>query len=325
MAEFEKVEFEFPDEVEEKQSRLGSKVVEPEEKEEKEEEPEIEIVDDTPEEDRNRVPMATPPEDPTDEELASYSKRDRVKTREFHKAYHDERRAKEAANREKDEAIRIAQAVLEENNRLKGTVNESNSALLEQAKKNVANDLNAAKARYKQAYEAGDSDQLLEAQDEMTSIKIKAERLNNFRPKPLQEPVIEVKPEFKQAPQVDPKAENWFKTNDSWWGKDREMTGFALAVHDKLVIEDGVNPQSDEYYQRLNGRLRQVFPDKFESGESGDANRRPKSNVVASATRSTAPKKIVLNASEVAIARKLNIPLERYAKEVAILRRNGNG
>jgi hypothetical protein len=134
MAEMEKTEFEFPDEIEAKQSRLGSKVVEPEPEEVKEE-PEIEVVDDTPDEDKGRTPMETPPQEPTDEELAAYSQKDRNKLREFTKGYHDERRAKEAAIREKEEAIRIAQAVYEENQKLKNNVHTSQSALLEQAKR----------------------------------------------------------------------------------------------------------------------------------------------------------------------------------------------
>ena len=311
----ENVEFEFPDETELK-SRVGSKVVEP-----AAEEPEIEVVDDTPEEDRGREPMKTPPEDPTDEELATYSKRDRNRIREFTTGYHDERRAKEAALREKEEAIRLAQAVLEENKRLKGTVNTSQTALLEQAKRQVSQEVEEAKRKYKEAYEAGDSDLLVEAQEELTTAKLKAERVNNFKPKAVEE---EVAPAAQ--PPYDAKAESWRKANDSWWGIDREMTGFALAYHDKLVNEEGVDPRSDDYYQRLNGRLRQVFPDKFESGEPADAKtQRPKSNVVASATRSVAPKKITLSQSEVNIAKRLGVPLEQYAREVAILRRNQNG
>ena len=324
MAEFEKVEFEFPDEKEEKESRKGSRVVtpEPEEKIEVAQE-DIEVVDDTPEEDRGRKPMETPPEDPTDEELATYSKREKTKTREFHKAYHDERRAKEAALREKEEAIRIAQAILEENNRLKGTVNQSQNALLEQAKKSVAQELDEAKRKYKLAYENGDSDALVAAQEEITAAKIKADRVNNFKPKPLQEEKNQVQIPEPQV-KVDPKAENWRRANE-WFGIDREMTGFALALHEKLVVEEGINPQSDEYYQRIDGRLRQVFPEKFASGKPADANQRPNANVVASASRSVAPKKITLTASEVNIAKRLNIPLERYAREVAVLRRNNNG
>lgn len=324
MAEIEKTEFEFPDEVEEKPSRLGSKVVEPEPEEQVKDEPEIEVVDDTPEEDKGRQPMATPPVEPTDEELAAYSQRDRNKLREFTKGYHDERRAKEAAIREKEEAIRIAQAVYEENQKLKNNVHTSQSALLEQAKKVVSQEVIDAKNRYKAAYEAGDADALVQAQEDLTTAKMKAERVNNFKPAPLQEEKTVVQPQHQQAPRVDTKAVEWQQAN-KWFGTDKEMTGFALAVHEKLVNDEGIDPQSDEYYRRINGRLRQVFPDKFESEEPADTTQRRKSNVVASATRSVAPKKITLSASEVTIAKRLGIPLERYAREVAILRRKENG
>ena len=316
MAEIEKTEFEFPHEVEEKQSKAGGKIVESDE-------PEIEVIDDTPEEDRGREPMKTPPEEPTDEELATYSKRDRTKTREFHKAYHDERRAKEVALREKEEAIRIAQQVYEENQRLKGTVDSNQNIMLDQVKRTIAQEIDQAKAKYKKAYEDGDSEALVDAQEELTNAKIKADRVNNFKPKPLQaqENVVQTSP---SAPKPDERAEDWQRANP-WFGPDTEMTGFALAVHNKLINEEGVDPKSDEYYQRLNGRLRQVFPDKFESAEPGDANRRPKSNVVASASRSTAPKKITLTASEVSIAKRLGIPLELHARKVLEIRRSTNG
>jgi hypothetical protein len=322
MAEIEKTEFEFPDEIEEKQSRAGSRVVEPEE--EVKDEPEIEIVDDTPEEDRGRTPMETPPQEPTDEELANYSKRDRTKLREFTKGYHDERRAKEAAIREKEEAIRIAQAVYEENQKLKSNVHTSQSALLEQAKKVVSQEVQSAKERYKAAYESGDADALVQAQEDLTTAKMKSERVNNFKPAPLQQPKNVVQPQPQQAPRVDTKAVEWQKTN-KWFGTDKEMTGFALAVHEKLVNDEGIDPQSDEYYKRINGRLRQVFPDQFESEEPADTMQRKKSNVVASATRSVAPKKVTLSPSQVAIAKRLGLSLERYAREVSVLRRNENG
>ncbi len=219
---------------------------------------------------------------------------------------------------------RIAQAVYEENQKLKNNVHTSQSALLEQAKRVVAQEVKEAKDRYKAAYESGDADALVQAQEDMTTAKMKAERVNNFKPAPLQEEKTVVQPEYQQAPRVDTKAVEWQKTN-KWFGTDKEMTGFALAVHEKLVNDEGMDPQSDEYYRRINGRLRQVFPDKFESAEPADTTQRRKSNVVASATRSVAPKKITLSASEVAIAKRLGLPLERYAREVAILRRNENG
>jgi hypothetical protein len=310
MAEIEKVEFEFPDEVEEKQSRLGSKVVAPAAEEE------IEIVDDTPEKDRNRKPMAEAPADPTDEELEAYSESARKRIKHFTKGYHEERRAKEAALREREEAVRAAEAIAAENRRLKGSLNQGQQALLEQAKKVVANEVEQAKRAYKEAYEAGDSDALVTAQESLTAAKMKSERVNNFRPTPLQESAPVVQPQ-QQAPAVDQKAAKWQEKN-TWFGTDEEMTSFALGLHNKLV-KSGVDPQSDEYYERVNARMRQVFPETFDSEEQADATpqRAPKQNVVAPATRSTAPKKVVLTQTQVNIAKRLGVPLELYARQVA--------
>ncbi len=182
MAEIEKTEFEFPDEATEN-PRKGGKVVEPE----IEIEPEIEVVDDTPAEDRYRTPMSETPQDPTEEELATYSESVKNRFKHFTKGYHEERRAKEAATREKDEALRIAQAVFEENKRLKGSVNQGQNVLLEQAKRAINTEIEDAKRIFKEAYEAGDSDKLLEAQEALTNAKIRADKVNNFKPTPLQE------------------------------------------------------------------------------------------------------------------------------------------
>ena len=299
----EKTEFEFPHEVEEKTSRLGSKVVTPE----------IEVVDDTPEEDRNRALMTEAPTDPTDEELESYTESAKKRLKHFTKGYHEERRAKETAIREREEAIRAAQVIFEENKKLKGSLNQGQQALLEQAKKVVANELNDAKKQYKDAFESGDSDAMVNAQEQMTIIKMKSERVNNFKPAPAPEekPVAQI-----QQP-VDEKAISWTRNND-WFGSDDEMTSFALGLHNKLV-KAGVDPRSDEYYDKVDARVREVFPEKFNSEETADAStqRTNKRNVVAPATRSTAPRKVVLSQSQVNIAKRLNVPLELYARKVA--------
>jgi hypothetical protein len=314
MANFEKTEFVFPDEKEEAEKKANSSL--------KSEEYDIEVVDDTPLADRNRgEPLDTPPEEVTEEELDKYTD---VKLKErlskLGRGYHDERRAKEAAFREKDEALRLAQSIVEENRKLKGTLNTSQEALLEQAKRNLSAEVEEAKREYKNAYEAGDSDALVAAQDKLTSVKIKAERVNNFKPAPLQDNKSDVQTQqIAQANAVDPRAADW-QARNGWFGKDREMTGYALALHEKLVVEDGVDPKSDEYYRKLNGRIRQVFPERFASEESADAQtsqRSPKANVVAPATRSTAPRKIVLNATQVQLAKRLGVPLELYARKVA--------
>ncbi len=305
MAEIEKTTFEFPDEVEAKNPREGGRVVEPE----------VEIIDDTPIADRNRKPMTEAPVDPTDEELEAYSESAKKRIKHFTKGYHEERRAKEAALREREEAVYAAQAIAEENRKLKGSLNQGQQALLEQAKKVVANELEEVKREYKNAYESGDSDALVAAQEKMTTVKMKAERVNNFKPAPLQEdkPVVQT----PQAAPADKKAEAWQREND-WFGSDDEMTSFALGLHNKLVKE-GVDPRSDEYYERVNSRVRKVFPEKFDSEETADAptQRTNKQNVVAPATRSTAPRKVVLTQTQVNIAKRLGVPLELYARQVA--------
>jgi hypothetical protein len=310
MPELDKVEFEFPDEIEAKAEKQQAV-------EEDESSSEIEVVT----QESDKIEAAPAPEEVTEEELSKYSDK-KLKERLAHlgRGYHDEKRARERALQEKEEAIRFAQTIVEENKKLKGSLSQGQNALLEQAKKVVANEVEEAKRKYKNAYESGDPDALVAAQEELTSAKIKADKVNNFKPASLQEEKTEVQPQqITREPQIDPRAEAW-KNKNQWFGQDREMTGFALALHEKLVIEDGVDPRSDEYYKKLNGRLRQVFPEKFASEEPADAQpsqRQPKANVVAPATRSTAPKKIVLDQRQVQLAKRLGVPLELYARKVA--------
>jgi hypothetical protein len=310
-------QFKFPDEKteEKKQDEIQFEV-------EGEGEPEVEVVDDTPPQDRDRAPMKEPPAEVTDEELAQYSDGVKKRIQHFSKGYHEERRAKEAAFREREEAIRLAQQLMEENKKLQSTQGQTQQVLLEQAKKVVQSEIEQAKRKLKDAYDAGDSDKLLEAQEELTAAKIKADRVNNFKPAPLQEekPAVQPAPQpVQQEPvRVDAKASAWQEANP-WFGSDDEMTALALTVHRKLV-ESGVNPTSDEYYDRINTRMRQVFPDAFPSEKPVK-----KSTVVAPATRSTAPKKIVLTQSQVNIAKRLGLTNEQYARAVAEELRKQNG
>ena len=321
----QKVEYDFPDpdkeefklEVEGRESEQPEVEVKEEKPAKVEAEVEIEVVDDTPKKDRNRKP-SDPPEDITDDELEDYSEKVRKRLQHFSKGYHDERRAKETAFREKEEALRIAQQLVEENSKLKGTVGKNQEILLDQAKRANNAELEQAKSRYKQAYESGDSDAVLEAQDALTSARIKADRLNNFKLPPVQEPEKVVQQQqTTQAPSADDKAVRWQQDN-SWFGADDEMTSFALGLHQKLV-KQGVDPRSDEYYEKINSRMRQVFPEEFSFDEPEQVEEKPrkKANVVAPATRSTAPKKIVLTQTQVAIAKRLGVPLELYAQKVA--------
>ena len=311
MAEVEKTEFEFPDEVE-VNARKGGRVVEPDDN------PEIEVVDDTPPADRGRTPMAEPPKEFAEDELTKYDEGVQKRIKHFTKGYHEERRAKEAAQREKDEAMRFAQAMAEENKKLKGSVNQNQAALIEQAKKVVANELETAKRQYKAAYESGDSEALVNAQEALTGAKMKADKVNNFKPTPLQvdETPVQMQPQPTRPAPIDDKLLAWTEKNQ-WFGPNKRMTSYALGLHEDLVGE-GIPAGSEEYYRRIDADIRDRFSEQFGSGESVDAKtQRTKSNIVAPATRSTAPRKIVLTQTQVNIAKRLGVPLELYARKVA--------
>ena len=286
---------------------------------------EIEIEDDTPEADRGRK-ASPPPEEVTNEELENYSDKVKNRIKHFSKGYHDERRAKEAAQREREELESYAKNLIAENNKLKGSVDQNHNTLIESAKKQVQGEMALAQRQYKEAYESGEPDKILEAQTSLNAAQIRQEKVNGLKPKQIQalqpqetpvQPQVDVpQPRVQQ----DEKANSW-RDDNPWFGSDDEMTAFALGLHNKLTKE-GVDPKTDTYYEKINARMQQVFPDQFAGGaEETESTQRKSSNVVAPATRSTAPKKIRLTQSQVAIAKKLGVPLEIYAKQAAELMR----
>jgi len=294
---------------------------------------EIEVEDDTPPQDRGK--QASPPEDVTDEELQTYGKKVQKRLKALSKTYHDERRAKESAEREREALEQYAKQLVAENNALKSKTDESHNALIQSAKKQVEAELDMAKRQYRQAYESGEPDAVLEAQTLLNAAQIRMERVNALKPKEATERQTALQPEqntvqsqqlaSQQQPQRDVKAEAW-RDENPWFGSDDEMTAFALGLHNKLTKE-GADPQSDEYYEKINSRMRQVFPDQFDDGiddEPEEISKPKPSNVVAPATRSTSPKKVKLSQSQIAIARKLGVPLDQYAKQVADLARKQN-
>ena len=349
---FQQVEYEFPDPDKEDKDSLEIEIeptsAEPMQKPKKakaddddveiieDDGVQLEVVDDTPKADRGRKP-SDPPEDVTEEELQDYSEKVRRRIQHFSKGYHDERRAKEAALRERQELEALTQKLMAENKQLQQDSSKSQSALLQQAKQVVEQELAAAKVKYRQAYEAGEADAVLEAQDALTSARLKAERLANIKLAPLQEKEVPVETQQQQQVyntpaepevRVDPKARQWQEANP-WFGTDDEMTSFALGLHSKLV-KNGVDPQSDEYYETINSRMRTVFPENFEGSElegleeeTEQEVERPKrsTNVVAPATRSTAPKKVRLTRTQVALAKRLGLTPKQYADQVALLRK----
>lgn len=274
---------------------------------------EIEVVDDTPEPDRNAKPATREIDDPSDDELADYGEKVQKRMKELTFARHNERREKEAALREREEAVRIAQKLLDENKNLRQNVHTNQTALASTIKSKAESTLEMARKKLKEAQESYDTDAIVAAQEELTEAKFNYERVKNFKPAPLQEPEeqVYIPQNTQQAPTPDSKALAWQEKNQ-WFGPDEEMTAFAYAVHKKLV-DSGVDPRSDEYYERIDARMREVFPAQF--GVKKADPKRP-ATVVAPATRTTGKKKVALTKTQEALARRLGLTNEQYAKEV---------
>lgn len=308
MAEFEKPGFKFPDE--------GTEIVAREGEEKDDVKIEIEIEDDRPEQDRVDPLPENVKEELYEDELTDYSSKVKKKLLQMKKLAHDERREKEQAYREQQEAIALAQQVIEENKRLKSHLNENEKSILQSVTKNVEMEMEQAKRTYREAYESGDTEKMLEAQQKLTEVSLKQEKVKNFKPAPLQveTPVVQTRQEAV-APRPDPKAVSWQQENP-WFGQDKLMTGMALALHEQLA-EEGVVLSSQEYYRRIDDTMRKRFPEKFETDtESNESTRTRPSTNVAPATRSTSPKKIRLTQSQMAISKKLGLTPEQYAQAV---------
>ena len=305
---------------------------------------EVEIEDDTPPEDRGRKPMKEPVEEVSDDELSNYDEKVQARIKKFTRGYHDERRAKETAMREREAAEVFARQVHEENKRLKLQVANGSTAYIEQSKTAAQVELESAKSRYKKAYEAGDSDALVSAQEDIAKATLKMDRAHNMRPVQVQEEEdYAPPPRAPEPPKLAPRTQRWVESNSDWWGVDEEMTSAAMGLDKKLQREYGADYiGSDDYFRTIDKTMRKRFPEHFaqsyeedepppkkrtsepEDEEFETSTRAPKYvSPVAPATRSTPPNRIRLKASEAAIARRLGVPIEEYAKQVAQLKRNG--
>jgi hypothetical protein len=329
-SEFKGEEFEFPDEKEAKGKPVDTK---------QDDDFEIEIEDDTPPEDRGRRPMKTPVEDVTEDELSEYDEKVQARIKKLGKGYHDERRAKEEALREREAAETLAKQLWEQNRKLQHQVESGSKAYIEKAKSSAEMMFENAKKKYKEAYESGDSDALVEAQAEVSRATMNLDKAKRMRPLQVQQKEVQTQQSNTNQPKVSEKDERWMSKN-TWFGTDPEMTASALGLHQKLVRELGENHVgSDEYYKRVDATMRRRFPEYFEDTQSYEDDTPSKkvsepayedepprratkpATVVAPASRSTPPNRIRLKQSEATIARRLGVTLEEYAKQVALLKR----
>jgi len=305
--------FKFPDEIEDKKIDIEIEG----------EEVDIEIVDDTPERDRGRQPLNREVEDPSDDELDSYSDGVKKRIKELTHARHDERRRADSVERERQELERLAQQLIDENKSLKKSVNVGQEAFVNSAKEKAEADLTLARKQYRDAQEAFDTDAIIAAQEALTDAKMQLETVKNYRVPSLQEERNEVQTQYTQPQKVQPdeKSLRW-QAKNQWFGSSgfEEVTSYALGLHQKLV-NGGIDPRNDEYFEQIDARIKSKFPEVFggsDDRKSADANRRP-STVVAPAGRSTSAGKVKLTTTQVALAKKFGLTPQQYAAQVAKL------
>ena len=291
---------------------------------------EIEVIDDTPEADRKpKRDESVESNIPDDDEVAKYGTDVQKRIKQLKYEYHEERRQKEEATRLREEAISATSKLMSENQKLRKTLDEGEGVLVEQAKGRVEAQLSRAKQEYKEAYEAGDPDKLVEAQEKLSNIQNEKFRVDTYKP-----PVRAVEQEIPVAPEATVKAKvaepsgkdkNWLEENSDWFQKEgfEDMTGFAMGVHQKLVVA-GINPKldTDEYYKRINDSMEKYFPDHFKDKHGDEiieveAPQRPAGNVVAPVNRSAKkPRKVQLTSTQIGLAKRLGVTPEQYAAQL---------
>jgi hypothetical protein len=285
---------------------------------------EIEVQDDTPEPDRGKPKAAEVEPEPAkagadDDDLEGYSESVKKRINKLKFDQHAERRAKEEAIRLREEAIAYAEKVRKENEELRKAYAEGEGVLVNQTKARLESELSSAKQAYKQAYESGDADAVLAAQEKLLKLQVEHDRVSNYKPRGAQVAAPTPQPQTQQAapqvPKPDEKAMKWAEKN-TWFMKDKAMTGYVMGVHEDLVSQ-GIDPTSDLYYSRIDDAVRRTFPDKFDDGSIEEkAPRRQAGPVVAPAARSNkAPRKIVLTSTEVALAKRLGVPIKVFAAQ----------
>jgi len=312
-------EYKFPHELEETKDELEITL-------EGDDEPDVKVkvVDDTPEEDRNKEPLPSEIKSELErlDESQEYTAGVTQKFKQYKKAWHDERREKEAALREQQEALKVAQRILDENNRLKGMLQTGEKELISTYQTSAEMELDKAERNYKEAYDSGDSDKLLAAQKELVRAEMKLDKAKNFKPTvQIPENDVQTAPSRQETEsQMDPKVASWVSKNP--WFVDRNkraMRKFAEGVHEDLAERYGKGYiGTDEYFTSIDKEVKKRFPEEFASSSNNDEEKpqrtRP-STVVAPAKRSTASKQVVLTKTEVGLAKKLGLTNEQYARE----------
>lgn len=287
------------------------------------EEIEVAVVDDTPDEDRGKWTADKVPTEGAEEEdeATKYSRKVKERIGRETAKTHAERRAKEDRERQLAEATDFARRLIQENNQLKGMIESGEKVLITEHQGRLEGQLASAKAAYREAHEAGDVNGIVAAQENLAKLAAQLDRLTTHRANPLprmEEREVErfVAPRQVQQAQPDPKAVEWQKAN-TWFGRDEGMTAYAMALHNRLVNQEGVLPDQADYYNRINTEMRTRFPERF-TRERETAPRRTET-VVAPASRTGSGKitrKVTLTETQVKLARRLGLTAQQYAEQI---------
>jgi hypothetical protein len=254
-----------------------------------------------------------------DDDLESYSKNVQKRIKKLTEKYRQ-------AERDQEEAVRLAQQLKAENDQIKGRLENLDKGYLNEYGTRLENQLNVAKQAYRDAHDRGDVDKMFEAQQMLNRVSIEQERYRlakqrqdqnaqrvQVQQQPEQQATYQQQPQ-QQAPKPDPRAESWAEKND-WFGQDEVMTYAAFGIHRKLVEEEGFDPSSDDYYNEIDRRMRKEFPNRFGAAKTGSV-QVASADTSASRSRNSGRRKVKLSPSQVAMAKKLGVPLEEYAKYV---------
>lgn len=284
-----------------------------------EEDLELEVVDDTPPEDRKPPRAEEAEEDDDDDEAEKYSEKVQKRIKKLKYEYHEERRAKEEADRMRQEAVRFAEQTRAELERLRKQMQEGETHLYREAEGRLEAQINAAKRDLKEAYDTGDSDKIVEAQALLSNLSAEKSRFDGLKSRrPAQESSREQNPQpqtQRQAPQPTPQAQQWAQRNP-WFNRDPKMTAYAFGVHEDLIRNKGVQPDTAEYYRQIDAEMRKTFPSQFETNDVDD-DETPASVVAAPSRKAPRkPRTVRLTKTQVALAKRLGITPEAYAAQL---------
>lgn len=296
----------------------------------------VEVVDDRPPEDR-RPPAKEAKEEKVeseDEELEGYSDKVKKRINKLRYQQHEERRQRESAEKMREEAVRVAQKYADENKKYHAIIQEGEQYLVHQIRERANLALEQAKGQYRQAYEEGNTDKVVEAQEammraqsEFQSADYQMNQMNAERQRVAQQPqrfpepqpaVQRPQPQVQEPPQPTEKAAKWAQDNQ-WFGQEKDMTALAYGVHERLVRDEGYDPNSDEYFETIDRTMRSKFPEYFGGDDSQEVSATKSPPVVtapSSRNNGAKPRKVKLTRTQLSLAKRLGLTPEQYANQL---------